>query len=161
MNAAASERSPRAKAHAHAALQAAVLAKRVHLGVNIGIANRPGSPVFIRRETAVPLFLSLFGVIGATLLGGPMLGLIGLALGVGAWFLFVLPRLRDRVYERSLAFALGGVAEFETMWGAGALSLMTPDGSVAERRSPAGDWVAFAEALADRPAQDKASAPDA
>jgi hypothetical protein len=146
---AASERSPRAKAHAHAALKAAVLAKRVHLGVNIGIANRPGSPVFIRRETAVPLFVSLFGVIAATLLGGPMLGLVGLGLGVGAFLLFVLPRLRDRVYERSLAFALGGVSEFETMWGAGVLSLMAPDKSQAEARSPAGDWVAFAEALAD------------
>lgn len=141
------ERSPHARAAAHARLTAAIEAKRVHLGVNIGIANRPGSPVFIRRESAVPLFLSFFGVIGATIVGGPMLGVLALGLAGLVWFLLVLPRLRDRVYERTLAYALGGVEEFERMWNAGALSLMTPDGSVAEARGPAADWVAFAEAL--------------
>jgi hypothetical protein len=141
------QRSPHARAAAHACLKTAIEAKRVHLGVNIGIANRPGSPVFIRRESAVPLFLSFFGVIAATILGGPMLGLVGLGLGAGAWFLLVLPRLRDRVYERSLAYALGGIEEFERMWRAGALSLMTVDGSVPEARGPAADWVEFAEAL--------------
>lgn len=142
------ERSPHARAAAHARLTAAIEAKRVHLGVNIGIANRPGSPVFIRRESAVPLFLSFFGVIGATIVGGPMLGVLALGLAGLVWFLLVLPRLRDRVYERTLAYALGGVEEFERMWNAGALSLMTPDRSVAEARGPAADWVAFAEALA-------------
>jgi hypothetical protein len=140
-------RSPHARQSAHARLKAAIEAKRVHLGVNIGIANRPGSPVFIRRESAVPLFLSFFGVIGATILGGPMLGVLALGLAGVVWFLLVLPRLRDRVYERSLAYALGGVDEFERMWGAGALSLMTQDGSVPEARGPTADWVAFAEAL--------------
>lgn len=140
------ERSAHAREQAHARLKQAVHAQRVRIGVNIGMANRPGSPVFIRRESAVPLFLSFFGVIGATMLGGPVLGIIALGLGLGTWFLLILPRIRDRVYERTLAFALGGVAEFEQMWGAGAISLMHADGS-GELRAPAGDWIGFAEAL--------------
>jgi hypothetical protein len=143
-----SERSAHAKEHAHRKLATAIAAQRVRMGVNVGIANRPGSPVFIRRESAVPLFLSLFGVIAATLLGGPFLGLAGLALAGLAWVLLIHPRLRDRVYERSLAYATGGVAEFERMWAAGAISLLHADGS-GELRSPDGDWVAFAESLTE------------
>jgi hypothetical protein len=142
-----SERSSHAKQQAHERIATAVRAQTVRIGVNVGIANRPGSPVFIRRESAVPLFLSFFGVIAATLFGGPLLGVMALGLAGIVWIWLIHPRLRDRVYERAVAFATGGVAEFETMWNAGAISLQRGDGSD-ELRSPAGDWVAFGEALA-------------
>jgi hypothetical protein len=143
-----SERSPHARQKAHATLAAAIAAQRVRMGVNVGIANRPGSPVFIRRESAVPLFLSFFGVIAATFIGGPLLGVMALGLAGLAWVLLIHPRLRDRVYERAVAYASGGVAEFETMWKAGAISLQHADGS-GEIRGPDGDWIGFAEALGD------------
>ena len=142
------ERSAHARLQAHRRIAAAIAAQSVRLGVNVGIANRPGSPVFIRRESAVPLFLSFFGVIGATFLGGPILGLTALGLAGLAWVLLIYPRLRDRVYERSVAFVSGGVTEFEAMWSAGAISLQRADGS-GEVRAPDGDWVAFGEALPD------------
>jgi hypothetical protein len=143
-----SERSAHAKQKAHAKLAAAIAAQRVRMGVNVGIANRPGSPVFVRSESAVPLFLSFFGVIAATFLGGPILGVTALGLAGLVWIWLIHPRLRDRVYERAVAFASGGVVEFETMWAAGAISLQRADGS-GEIRGPDGDWVAFGESLAD------------
>jgi hypothetical protein len=135
-----------ARQQAHATLAAALRAQRVRLGVNVGLANRPGSPVFIRSESAIPLFLSFFGVIAATMLGGPMLGLLALGLAGAMWLLFIHPRLRDRVYERSLAYVLGGVGELERMWQAGAISLQTANGE-REVRGPQGDWVEFTESL--------------
>jgi hypothetical protein len=140
------ERSAHARDQAHRRLAAAVAAQRVRIGVNVGVANRPGSPVFVRRESAVPIFLSFFGVIAATFIGGPILGVTALGLAGLVWIWLIHPRLRDRVYERSVAFATGGVAEFETMWRAGAISLQQADGGN-EIRGPDGDWVAFAEGL--------------
>lgn len=142
------ERSGHAKEQAHRRIAAAIAAQQVRMGVNVGIANRPGSPVFVRSESAVPVFLSFFGVIAATFMGGPILGVTALGLAGLVWIWLIHPRLRDRVYERSVAYATGGVAEFERMWQAGAISLQRAD-TGSELRSPEGDWVDFGDSLAE------------
>jgi len=127
-------------AESHARLKRLVAQKRVVLGVNIGLMARPGSPVFRRIETALPLGLGMFGVIAATIFGGVWLGILALTLGIAVWFLFLLPRIKDQVYDRTLAFVLSAPEAFEQVWQAGAVTLRAGE---RECRPPEGDWLRF------------------
>ncbi len=124
----------------HARLKRLVAQKRILLGVNVGLMSRPGSPVFRRIETALPVGLGLFGVIGATVLGGVWLGMLALTIGLVLWFLMILPRIKDQVYDRTLAFVLSSPEAFETVWNAGAITLKAGE---RECRPPDGDWMRF------------------
>ncbi len=127
-------------AQAHARLKRLIAQKRLILGVNIGLMSRPGSPVFRRIETALPLGLGMFGVIAATIFGGVWLGVFALTLGILVWFLFLLPRIKDQVYDRTLAYVLSSPEGFAQVWQAGAITLRAGEREV---RSPDGDWQAF------------------
>ena len=127
-------------AQAHARLKRLIAQKRLILGVNIGLMSRPGSPVFRRIETALPLGLGMFGVIAATIFGGVWLGVFALTLGILVWFLFLLPRIKDQVYDRTLAYVLSSPEGFAQVWQAGAITLCAGEREV---RSPDGDWQAF------------------
>lgn len=127
-------------AESHARLKRLIAQKRLILGVNIGLMSRPGSPVFRRIETALPLGLGMFGVIAATVFGGVWLGVFALTLGILVWFLFLLPRIKDQVYERTLAYVLSAPEAFAQVWQAGAITLRAGE---REARSPDGDWQVF------------------
>lgn len=132
---------------AHARLTRLLAQKRLVLGVNIGLMSRPGSPVFRRIETALPTGLGLFGVIGATILGGVVLGAAALTVGVAIWFLVVLPRIKDQVYARSYAYVTSSPEAFLHAWEARAITLRSGE---EECRPPDGDWVAFVRAARTR-----------
>jgi len=137
---------------AHARLVRLIREKRVNLGVNIGLMNRPGSPVFRRIETALPIFLGIMGVIGAVVIGGFPLGIVALMAGLGVWFLVILPRMKDQVHARTLGYITGDADAFETVWQAGAVTL---ERGGEECRGPDGDWAAFLRATKTREEQDK------
>lgn len=132
---------------AHARLVCLLAQRRVMLGVNVGVMSRPGSPVFRRIETALPIGLGLFGVIGATVIGGVVLGAVALVAGLAAWFLVVLPRIKDQVHARSTAYVTASPESFVAAWEARAISLNTGE---AECRPPDGDWIAFIRAVRTR-----------
>ena len=132
---------------AHARLVRLLAQKRLVLGVNIGVMSRPGSPVFRRIETALPTGLGLFGVIGATVIGGVTLGALALTIGVAVWFLVILPRIKDQVYARSYAFVTSSPAAFAQAWEARAITLRA---GAEECRPPDGDWIAFVRATPTR-----------
>ena len=132
---------------AHARLVRLLAQRRMVLGVNIGLMSRPGSPVFRRIETALPIGLGLFGVIGATVIGGVVLGAVALTAGLAAWFLVILPRIKDQVHARSTAYVIAAPESFLAAWQAGAISLNAGE---AECRPPDGDWIAFVRAVRTR-----------
>ncbi len=137
---------------AHARFVRLINESRLHLGVNIGLMNRPGSPVFRRIETALPVFLGIFGVIGALAVGGFPLGLVALVIGLGLWFLFILPRIKEQVHARTLGYVTGDPDAFVVAWQAGAVTLQR-EGE--ECRSPDGDWAEFVRTTRTREEQDK------
>jgi hypothetical protein len=137
---------------AHAKLVRLIAEKRIMLGVNIGLMSRPGSPVFRRIETALPIFLGIMGTIGGLAIGGLPLGIIALAAGLGVWFLVILPRMKDQVYERTVGYVTGEPEAFVKVWEAGAVTL-SRDGE--ECRPPEGDWMAFVRATSTREELDK------
>ncbi len=136
---------------AHARLVRLVRENRLRFGVNIGLMNRPGSPVFRRVETALPIFLGIMGVVGAVAIGGFPLGLVALMAGLGVWFLVILPRMKDQVYERTLGYVTGDADAFVKVWEAGAVTLQR-EGE--ECRQP-DDWIAFVRATKTQEDQDR------
>lgn len=137
---------------AHARLVRLLREKQITLGVNIGLMNRPGSPVFRRVETALPIFLGIMGVVGGVAFGGFALGIVALMAGLGVWFLVVLPRMKDQVYERTLGYVTGDAAHFLTAWEAGAITLQRGG---EECRPPEGDWQGFVRATRTSREQDR------
>lgn len=137
---------------AHARLVRLVAEKRLMLGVNIGLMSRPGSPVFRRIETALPIFIGIMGVVGGLAIGGLPLGIVALVVGLGIWFLVILPRMKDQVYERTLGYVTSEPEAFARVWGAGAVTL-SRDGE--ECRPPDGDWVEFVRGTRTREEQEK------
>jgi len=130
-----------------------VVARRVVVGVNIGLLNRPGSPVFRRIETALPVGTTIFAVIVAFAVGGPHLGLLCLVFGLVGLFFMALPRVRNRVYNRALDYAFADPANLDRLWAMGAVSLADAAERGHELVAPAGDWAAFRpRAGADAPA---------
>lgn len=132
---------------AHTRLTRLLAQKRLVLGVNIGLMQRPGSPVFRRVETALPTGLGLFGVIGATVIGGVVLGVVALVVGIAVWFLVILPRIKDQVYARSYAYVTSSPEAFLQAWDARAVTLRAGE---EECRPPDGDWIAFVRDLRTR-----------
>jgi hypothetical protein len=132
---------------AHARLTRLLAQKRLLLGVNIGLMSRPGSPVFRRIESALPIGLGLFGVISATILGGVMLGVLALGAGIAVWFLVILPRIKNQVYARTHAFVTSSPEAFLQAWEARAITLRAGE---EECRPPEGDWIAVVHAARTR-----------
>ncbi len=138
-------------------LQALMDAERVKLGVGIRQMNSPGSPVYRAWENVWPPALVLGGSILALKLGGMLLagfgfqqggtwaGMAVLAGGCWWWLAKVMPKVKDRVFERSAAFALQSPAHFDALWSRGVLSLYAkmPDGTerAATRRDSWRDFV--------------------
>jgi hypothetical protein len=132
---------------AHARLTRLLAQKRLVLGVNVGLMSRPGSPVFRRIESALPIGIGLFGVISATILGGLMLGILALTAGIAVWFLVILPRIKDQVYARTYAFVTSSPEAFLQAWEATAITLRAGE---EECRPPGDDWIAFVRAARTR-----------
>jgi len=137
---------------AHGRLVRLLRENRLRLGVNIGLMNRPGSPVFRRIETALPIFLGIMGVVIAVAIGGFPLGLVALAAGLGVWFLVVLPRIKDQVYDRTLGYVTAEPENFVRAWEAGAVTLQRGG---EECRPPGGDWAAFVRETRTQQEQDR------
>jgi len=130
--------------------------RRVHMGVNIGLMNRPGSPVFRRIEMSLPLFTVAAGTIVALPFGGPHLAFLCLVLGGIGFFFMALPRIKARVYDRTMQLVSNDRAAFEHCWKVGALSLQDahhPDNAMLGGTA---DWASFrprpAAAAGDAPA---------
>lgn len=137
---------------AHQRLTRLLAQKRLRLGVNIGLMSRPGSPVFKRIETGLPVFLGIMGVVGAVVFGGLPLGIMALCAGLGVWFLVILPRMKDQVYERTLGFVTSTPDAFVQVWDENAVTLQRGD---EECRPPEGDWIAFVHATRTREQEDE------
>lgn len=128
---------------AFAALRRLADAEALRLGVNIRMMNSPGSPAFRRYESAVPIIAGLALSLGATSVVGWWLGAVVIAGFCVAWFGFVYPKVRDRVFDRTMALALRSSRDFAALWGRGALSLHA---GTEQCLSPRGDWIAFVAA---------------
>lgn len=137
---------------AHARLDRLLRERRLTLGVNIGLMNRPGSPVFRRIETALPIFLGIMGVVIAVAIGGFPLGLLALTAGLAVWFLVILPRIKDQVYERTLGYISSDPEAFLRVWEAGAVTLRRGG---EECRPPGGDGAAFVRETRTQQEQDR------
>ena len=137
---------------AHARLVRLLREKRLTLGVNIGLMNRPGSPVFRRVETALPIFLGIMGVVIAVAIGGFPLGIVALTAGLGVWFLVILPRMKDQVHSRTLGYVTAEPDHFVQVWQAGAVTLQRGG---EECRAPDGDWAAFVRETRTQEEQDR------
>lgn len=132
---------------AHAWLAWAVRNGLVFVGVNMRIMARPGAPAFRRYETMIPSFVGAAGVIGAVAIGGFVLGIVMLTVSLAAWFLVLWPRVRDRVYDRTLTAILSDQGAFEQAWRMGAINLSHRTGG--ECRSPDGHWPSWIAGLPD------------
>lgn len=137
---------------AHARLVRLLRERRLRLGVNIGLMNRPGSPVFRRIETALPIFLGIMGVVGAVAIGGFPLGIVALTAGLAVWFLVILPRMKDQVYDRTLGYVTAEPDNFVRAWEAGAITLQRGE---EECRPPEGDWALFVRQTKTQDEQDR------
>lgn len=130
--------------------------QRAHLGVNIGLMNRPGSPVFRRIEMSLPLFAVAAGTIAALPIGGPHLAFLCLVLGGIGFFFMALPRVKARVYDRTMQLVTNDRAAFEHCWAIGALSLQDAQARDNNMLGGTGDWTSFrprpAAAAGDAPA---------
>ncbi len=115
------------------------------LGVNIRMMNSPGSPAFRRYESAIPIIGGLALSLGATSAVGWWLGAVVIVGFCIAWFGFLYPKVRDRVFERTVALALRSPRDFAALWKRGALSLHA---GTEQCLSPRGDWIAFIAARA-------------
>jgi hypothetical protein len=119
-------------------------AERVKLGVHVRRMNSPGSPVYRYGENVWPAAAILVGSFAVTALVHFYLGAAVLAVGVWWWLTRVQPRVREGVFDRTAALALGSPAAFDALWAKGVLSLYAklPDGRelAAARRD---DWRAF------------------
>lgn len=144
--------SDRRVREAHARLVRLLRERRLRLGVNIGLMNRPGSPVFRRIETALPIFLGIMGVVIAVAIGGFPLGIVALTAGLGVWFLVILPRMKDQVYDRTLGYVTAEPDNFVRAWEAGAITLQRGE---EECRPPGGDWAAFVRETKTQDEQDR------
>lgn len=116
---------------------------RVRMGVNIGLMNRPGSPVFRRIEMSLPLFAVAAGTIAALPFGGPHLAFLCLVLGGIGFFFMALPRVKARVYDRTMQLVTNDRAAFERCWAMGALSLQDAQASDNNMLGGTGDWTSF------------------
>jgi hypothetical protein len=122
-----------------------IVDNQVQLAVDMRRMNAPGSPVFNRGENIVPGFaaIALSLVTMATLGPGP--GFVVLGGYFILWYLVLLPRMRLRVHDRTMALALSGPQNFQRLWEMGALQLVSGGATCT---SPGGDWTRFP---ADRP----------
>lgn len=125
-------------------------AERLKLGVHIRRMNSPGSPVYRYGENIWPAALILASSFAGTALLHFYVGAVVLAVGCTWWLVKVLPGIKERVFNRTAAWALAEPAHFDHLWARGVLSLYAklPDGSerVATRRD---DWRAFVRSFAE------------
>jgi hypothetical protein len=130
-------------------LQALLAAERLKVGVHIRKMNSPGSPVYRTLENVVPAGLVLVSSFLATIWVHVYAGLAVLAVGCWWWLAKVQPRVKDGVFDRTLAWATQSEAHFDGLWGKGVLSLYAelPDGrKVAATRKD--DWRGFVRLVA-------------
>ncbi len=124
-------------------------AQQLRLGVHIRKMNSPGSPVYRYGENIWPAATILTASFAATAFVHWYLGAAVLAAGCWWWLGRVQPRIKDGVFERTVAFALAEEARFDGLWAKGVLSLHArlPDGRevAAAWRD---DWRAFVRLVA-------------
>jgi hypothetical protein len=130
-------------------LRRAIDGGRITLGVHIRKMNSPGSPVYRYAENIlVPIGILLACLLAARAVNVHV-GAAVLAAGMALWLWKWQPRVKDGVYQRTVALALSEERIFEALWAKGALTLTAqrPDGSqhMATRRD---DWRAFVRAQA-------------
>lgn len=128
---------------AFAELRRLVDAQVLRIGVNIRQMNSPGSPAFRRYESAVPIIAGLGLSMAASSLVGWWLGATVIVAFCVLWFGWVFPRVRDRVFDRSVALAFRSQRDFAALWKRGALSVQA---ETEQCLSPRGDWIAFVAA---------------
>jgi hypothetical protein len=105
-------------------------ADKVKLGVHIRKMNTPGSPVYHGVENVGPAAAILVGSFGSTVLVHFYLGAAVLAVGCWWWLFHYMPKVKDRVFDRTAAMVLADEATFDVWWAKGVLSLYAklPDG---------------------------------
>lgn len=118
--------------------------KRIELGVDLKLLNRPRSPVFSRSDNLLPwVALICLGAVGWRLGGW-----IGVAAAVGGMVILMATTINfavmRRLRMRSLDYALSGVRGFDDLWALGALSVRIAGEEAGEVLSPDGDWRLFA-----------------
>lgn len=129
-------------------LKALLDSERAKLGVNIRKMNSPGSPVYQMAENVWPAALILLGSFAGTALIHFYVGAAILAVGCWWWLTYVLPRIKDGVFDRTAAMALASERQMDIMWATGALSLYAKreDGSELAA-TPRDSWREFARTL--------------
>jgi hypothetical protein len=125
-------------------LRRGINAGQITLGVHIRKMNSPGSPVYRYAENImVPIGILLACLLAARAVNVHV-GAAVLAAGMALWLWKWQPRVKDGVYQRSVALALSEERLFDALWAKGALTLTAeqPDGGrhMATRRD---DWRAF------------------
>lgn len=128
------------------ALQAQVEAGTVQIGVNIRLMNSPGSPVFRRHETAIPIIGGLAASLAATSMVNWVVGAVVIGAFGALWFSKLYPKVRGDVFDRTVALAFRSSRDFQALWQKGALQLVVSDAE--QCASPRDDWIAFVAARA-------------
>ncbi len=129
---------------AYETLHAAVLADRVQIGVDIRRMNSQGSPVFNLAENTVPVLLALVLTFALHAAFSMWAGAAVLVVFLAVWIGVILPRIRSRVYDRTLAMAMRDERHFTVLWAWGAVFLHR-DGAFCH--SPKGDWAQFVQTV--------------
>lgn len=116
---------------------------KIHVGTDLKVLNRPGSPAYRIQDNALPFFATVCFTLGAFMIGGWLL-----ALGVLASCLILMLTLINflimgRVRERALDHAMSGMPAWQTLWDMGALSLLRDEPKKVEARSPTDEWRDF------------------
>ncbi|MEQ9123352.1 MAG: hypothetical protein RIM80_12385 [Alphaproteobacteria bacterium] len=118
--------------------------RRIDLGFDLKLLNRPGSPVYKMSDNVLPwvAFLCLVvvgwrlaGWIGALAAGAATVVLIATTVNFA-----VMGRLRARAREHALSGRIG----FAELWRLGAVSLRLKGDAASEMQGPAQDWRDFA-----------------
>ena len=129
-------------------LRALLASGTVKLGVHIRQMNSPGSPVYRAAENLWLPGAILVASLLATRFLHFYVGAAVLAAGCWYWLVYVMPRIKDGVFDRTSALVLNDPAQFDFWWSRGVLSLFVtlPDGEqrAATRKD---DWRAWVRAL--------------
>jgi hypothetical protein len=118
----------------------AIVDGRVQVAVDMRRMNAPGSPVFNRTENIVPGFAAIGLSLAVMAMLGPGPGFVVLGSYFVLWYLVLLPRMRMRVHDRTLALALSAPQNFQRLWEMGALQLVSGGATCT---APNGDWTRF------------------
>jgi hypothetical protein len=118
--------------------------RKVDLGADLKLLNKPNSPVFSRSDNLLPWV----ALICLVVVGWRLAGWVGALASAASMIILMATSINlavmGRLRKRSLAYALSGRKGFDELWAAGALSIRLKHDDASEIKGPEEDWRAFA-----------------